>query len=117
MIEDRVMTATKEELTLMLYEGGIRFLNMGIESMQKNDLDAANKHLQRTQDIVREFQMTLNHKYPIAQEMDTLYDYMHRRLVEGNMKKDLEILDEVLTMFREFRDTWKGAMKVARAEG
>jgi flagellar protein FliS len=115
MIEDRVMTATKEELTLMLYEGGIRFLNLGIEAVEKRDPTAANQHLQRTQDIVREFQMTLDHKYPIVGELDTLYDYMHRRLVEGNMRKDVVVLNEVLSMFREFRDTWKEAMKLARA--
>jgi flagellar protein FliS len=114
MLEDRVMTATQEELTLMLYEGGIRFLNMGIVAVEKKDAEAANRHLLRTQDIVREFQMTLDHKYPIAGEMNALYDYMHRRLVEGNMRKDLVVLNEVLVMFRGFRDTWKEAMKLAR---
>jgi flagellar protein FliS len=66
---------------------------------------------------VREFQITLNFDYPIAHELNNLYDYMHRRLVTANLKKDESILKEVLGMFRSMRDTWKEAMKLARAAG
>jgi len=114
MLEDKIMTATKEELTLMLYDGGIKFLNKAIMAAEKKDITNAHAAILRVQDIVREFQITLDHKYPISQELDALYDYMHRRLVEANMRKDLEILNEILGMFREFRDTWKEAMKLAK---
>jgi len=114
MIEDKVFTATKEELTLMLYEGGIRFLNQAIIAVEKGDAMKANQLILRVEDIVREFQMTLDHKYPISKQLDALYDYMYRRLVEGNLKKDAEILNEVLGMFRDFRDTWKEAMKLSK---
>ena len=109
------MTATKEELTLMLYEGGIKFLNKAVMALEKKDNNTAHAHILRVQDIVREFQITLDHQYPISAELDALYDYMHRRLVEANMRKDLEILEEILGMFRQFRDTWKEAMKLAKA--
>ncbi|MCL2839917.1 MAG: flagellar export chaperone FliS [Defluviitaleaceae bacterium] len=114
MLEDKVMTATREELTLMLYEGGIKFLNRAIMAVEKKDMTEAHAMILKSQDVVREFQLTLDHKYPISQELDTLYDYMHRRLVDANIRKDLEILNEVLGMFREFRDTWKEAMKLAK---
>ena len=114
MIEDQVMTATKEELTLMLYEGGIRFLNQAIVAVEKKDAIKANRLILRVEDIVREFQITLDHQYPISKQLDALYDYMYRRLVEANMRKDVEILNEVLGMFRDFRDTWKEAMKLSR---
>ena len=114
MLEDSVLSATKEELTLMLYEGGIRFLNQALVAIEKKDFAKANTAIQRAEDIVREFQITLDHKYPIAQQLNSLYDYMYRRLVEGNMSKDVEIINEVLGMFREFRDTWKEAMKIAK---
>jgi flagellar protein FliS len=114
MLEDKIMTATKEELTLMLYEGGIKFLNKAIMAVEKKDITNAHAAILRVQDIVREFQITLDFKYPIANELDALYDYIHRRLVEANMRKDLEILNEVLGMFRQFRDTWKEAMKLAK---
>jgi len=115
MLEDKIMTATQEELTLMLYEGGIKFLNRAIMAAEKKDVTTAHAMILKTQDVVREFQLTLDHQYAISKEFDALYDYMHRRLVEANLRKDLEILNEVLDMFREFRDTWKEAMKLAKA--
>ena len=115
MLEDSVLSATKEELTLMLYEGGIRFLNQDLVAIEKKDFSKANIAIQRAEDIVREFQITLDRQYPIAEQLDSLYDYMYRRLVEGNMTKDVEIINEVLGMFRDFRDTWKEAMKIAKS--
>lgn len=116
VLQKQIETASKEELTLMLYEGGIKFLNQAIVALEKNDIVKANNLILRTEDIVREFQITLDHKYEeISKPMDALYDYMHRRLVEGNLQKDVEILNEVLGMFREMRDTWKEAMKLAKA--
>jgi flagellar protein FliS len=116
VLQKQIETASKEELTLMLYEGGIKFLNQAIVALEKNDYVKANNLIQRTEDIVREFQLTLDHKYEeISKPLDQLYDYMHHRLVEGNMQKDVSILNEVLGMFREMRDTWKEAMKLAKA--
>lgn len=115
MQNDVIFTASKEDLTLMLYEGGIKFCNLALLSMEKNDTANINAHLQRVQDIVREFQITLNFEYDIAHELNNLYDYMHRRLVTANIKKDEAALKEILGMFRSLRDTWKEAMKLARA--
>jgi flagellar protein FliS len=116
VLQKQIESASKEELTLMLYEGGIKFLNQAIIALEKNDIVKANNLILRTEDIVREFQLTLDHKYEeISRPLDQLYDYMHRRLVEGNLQKDVEILNEVLGMFREMRDTWKEAMKIAKA--
>ena len=114
IMDDSVMTATKEELTLMLYEGAIKFCNQAIAAVEKEDFAKSNQLILRVEDIVREFQITLDHQFPISKQFDALYDYMHRRLVEANMKKDIEMLGEVRDMFREFRDTWKQAMKMAK---
>lgn len=115
MQNDAVFTASKEELTLMLYEGGIKFCNLALTAMEKKDVDKSNVMLQRVQEIVREFQITLNFDYEISHELNNLYDYMHRRLVTANLKKDQVALKEVLGMFRSLRDTWKEAMKLARS--
>ncbi|MCL2500681.1 MAG: flagellar export chaperone FliS [Defluviitaleaceae bacterium] len=115
MQDDAIMSASKEELTLMLYEGGIKFCNQALMAIEKKDIGKANELILRVQDIVREFQITLDHKYPISKEFNSLYDYMFRKLVEANFKKDAVILNEVLGMFRFFRDTWKEAMKLARS--
>ena len=114
MQDDVIFAATKEELTLMLYEGGIKFLNRAIAAIEKNEIEKAHNAIVKTQDIVREFQITLDFQYEIANQLNALYDYMHRRLVHANMQKDIEALNEVLGMFRDFRDTWKEAMKIAR---
>lgn len=113
--ENSINTATPEELTLMLYNGAIKFLNQAAIAIEKKDYMQANTFIQKTKDIIREFQITLDMKYEISEELNTAYDYMHRRLAEANMKKDLEILNEVLEYLRLFRDTWKEAMKIARA--
>jgi flagellar protein FliS len=115
VLQKQIETASKEELTLMLYEGGIKFLNQAIVALEKNDIVKANNLIQRTEDIVREFQITLDKQYEISNQLDLLYDYMYHRLVEGNLTKDIAILNEVLGMFREMRDTWKEAMKLAKA--
>lgn len=115
-LQKQIETASKEELTLMLYEGGIKFLNQAIIAVEKGDIVKSNNLIQRVEDIVREFQITLDHKYEeISKPMNMLYDYMYNRLVEANLQKDAEILNEVLDMFREMRDTWKEAMKLAKA--
>ncbi|MCL1845085.1 MAG: flagellar export chaperone FliS [Defluviitaleaceae bacterium] len=116
VLQKQVETASKEELTLMLYEGGIKFLNQAIIAVEKEDIVKANNLIQRVEDIVREFQITLNHDYEVSANLNLLYDYMYNRLVEANLQKDVEILNEVLGMFREMRDTWKEAMKLAKSE-
>ena len=114
MYGDKLHTAAKEEMPLMLYEGAVKFLNQAIISIEKREFMRANQVILRVEDILRELQMTLDHQYPISQDFYDLYDYMHRRLVAANMSKDIEVIKEVLGMFREFRDTWKEAMKLAK---
>ena len=113
--ENAVNTATPEELTLMLYNGAVKFANQAIIAIEKKDYYSANKAIQKTKDIIREFQLTLNMDYDISHELYAAYDYMHRRLTEASMKKDIEIMNEILEYLRLFRDTWKEAMKLARA--
>ena len=113
--ENAINTSTPEELTLMLYDGAVRFANQAIIAIEKKDYMGANNAIQKTKNIIREFQLTLNMKYDISNELYAAYDYMHRRLTEANMKKDIEILNEILEYLKLFRDTWKEAMRIARA--
>lgn len=114
-LRSKVMTATPAELTLMLYEGAIKFVNKAIMSIEKNDVMGAHNNLMKTQRIVEELRASLDHKYPVAKEFDTVYEYILRRLVEANIKKDKDILEEVLEHLRTMRDTWKEVMKNANA--
>ena len=111
-----IFTASNEELTLMLYEGAIKFCNQAIVAIEQKNLEKSNSLIIRIQDIVREFQITLNHDYEISKNFDSLYTYMFSRLLDANLKKDTAILLEVKTLLTEFRDTWKEAMKLSRQQ-
>ena len=109
----KVLTASPAELTLMLYDGCIKFCNMGVMAINSKDFAAANKNIQKAERIIGEFKMTLDHKYEVAKDFDNIYDYVLRRLHEANMLKDTEILGECITHMRSLRDTWKEVMKQA----
>ncbi|MCL2576342.1 MAG: flagellar export chaperone FliS [Defluviitaleaceae bacterium] len=109
-----VFTATKEELTLMLYDGALKFCNQALLAIEKKDIEKANEMIMKVQAIVQEFQLTLNEKYEVSTQLNLLYDYIYNRLFEANIKKDAEILTESRDLLRSMRDTWKEAMKLAR---
>ena len=111
-----ILTATPAELTLMLYEGAIKFCNLAKMAIEKGDVQKAHMNLKRAQDIITEFRITLDHKYPVWEDFERVYDYIYRKLVEANMHKDMEALDEALKYIREMRDTWKQVMKLARTQ-
>ena len=109
----KIQTASPAELTLMLYEGAIKFCNIAIMGLEKNDLQKANENIIKAEKIIIEFQATLDHKYPVSNDFEIIYDYIYRRLVEANIHKDKEILEEALGYIREMRDVWKEVMKKA----
>lgn len=110
---NKILTASPAELTLMLYEGAIKFCNIAIAGIEESDIEKANNNILKVERIITEFQMTLDHKYPIAKDFDNVYAYLQKRLLEANIKKDKEILEEVLTHLRTMRDTWKEVMRLA----
>ncbi|SHE61561.1 flagellar protein FliS [Caldanaerobius fijiensis DSM 17918] len=113
---DAVMTASPEELTLMLYDGIIRFLNQAKEAILSRDMQTAHEKLIRVQDILNELNATLDRSYDIASNLASIYDFMIRKTIEANIKKDVNIIDEVLEFARDLRNTWQQAMKIARKD-
>lgn len=107
----KILTASKPELTLMLYEGAIKFCNIAIMGIEQNNIQKAHTNIVKVQRIIAEFRATLDHQYPVAEDFDRVYEYLERRLIEANVKKDAEILEEVNTHLRSMRDTWKEVMK------
>jgi len=108
----KIMTASPAELTLMLYDGAIKFCNIAIVAIEKNDIEKAHNNIIKVERIINEFQATLDHKYPVAKDFDNVYRYLKKRLLEANMKKDAEILEEILGHLRTMRDTWKEVMAI-----
>ena len=109
--QNKIATATPAELTLMLYEGAIKFCNKAIEAVNKQEVEKAYENIVKVENIIVEFKATLNHNYEVAKDFDIVYDYIYDRLVAANMSKDPEILEEVLTQLRYMRDNWKTIMQ------
>jgi flagellar secretion chaperone FliS len=110
----KILTASPAELTLMLYEGAIKFCNLALMGLEKGELDKVNTNIIKAEKIILEFRATLDFKYPVAKDFDNVYDYIYRRLIDANIKKDKEILEEALGYIREMRDTWKEVMRLAK---
>jgi len=111
-----INTATPEELTLMLYNGALKFANQAMAAFEQKDYIKANRLIQRVEDIIREFQITLKFEYEIAHQLNALYDYIYRTLVKANINKSPELLSEATDLIRNMRDTWKEAMKLAKQQ-
>ena len=111
---NKILTASPSELTLMLYEGAIKFCNIAIVGIEQGNIQKAHDNIMKTQKIIEEFQITLDRKYEVAKDFDAVYNYLIMRLREANMKKDAAILEEVLKHLRTMRDAWKEVMQVAR---
>ena len=111
---NKITTASPAELTLMLYEGAIKFCNIAITAVEQKDIQKAHNSIMKVQDIIEEFQVTLDHKYAVAKDFDSVYSYLKTRLIEANVKKDAEILEEVLQHLRTMRDTWKEVMRLTQ---
>ena len=115
-LEQKILTAKPEELTLMLYDGIIRFIKQAKLFNDQKNVERCSNALIRAQDIIDELNITLNMDYEISLNLRELYVFMRTRLVESNYKKDNAIMDEVLGLATDLRDTWREAMEKARNE-
>ncbi len=104
-----IETASPAKLLLMLFDGAIKFLNQAIEEIDKQDVEGANRYLQKAQDIVNELMINLDMNIEISYNLYALYSYLYNRLIEANIKKDRTIAGEVLQFLEEFRETWAQA--------
>jgi flagellar protein FliS len=113
----KILTASPAELTLMLYEGAIKFCNIAIASVEHKDIEKAHENIRKTERIIDYFRQTLDMSYAVAEDFERVYAYLSQRLVEANVKKDKEILEEVNVHLRSMRDTWKEVMKKSKEQG
>jgi len=112
-IENQVMTAGPAKLIAMLYDGAIDFIKRAEESIKNKDYVEANRFIKRAQDVVMELNLSLDVERggDIAMNLRSLYNYFYRRLIEANIKKDIEILKEVRQFISELSEVWKEAMR------
>ncbi|NLG53986.1 MAG: flagellar export chaperone FliS [Clostridiales bacterium] len=109
--QQSIMTASPGELTLMLYNGCIKFIGTARLHIENGDIQRAHDAIIRAQMIIEEFMSTLNFSYEISERIYIVYEYLLHRLIEANIRKDISILDEVLTHVTGLRDTWEQVIK------
>jgi flagellar secretion chaperone FliS len=112
--QNSVTTAPPAELTLMLYDGCLKFIRQGKVAILNGDVPARNTALQKAQKIIQEFIYTIDRKVPISNDFLRMYDFINRQLISANVSADLETLVVAEELVSEFRDTWKKVMEKTR---
>lgn len=112
---NKVLTASPAELTLLLYEGAIKFCNIAIIGVEQNDIQKTHDNLRKAQAIIEELRSTLNHKYPVAKDFEEVYKYIYGLLVTANVTKKTEDIEVALVEIRGMRDTWKQVMQKTKS--
>ncbi len=112
---NKVLTASPAELTLLLYEGAIKFCNIAMMGLEENNIQKTHDNIKKAQAIIEELQSTLNHSYKVAEDFDNVYHYIYSLLTDANIHKDKETLERALNEIRGMRDTWKEVMKKAKS--
>lgn len=114
--QNSVNYASKDQLLLMLVDGAVKYAKIGRQAITDKDISKAHSSIVRTQDIFYELMVTLDVKQAgeWGQQMINIYEFIVRRLGDANIKKDINIMDEVIPLIEEIRDTWYEADKVSR---
>jgi flagellar protein FliS len=104
----RVMTATPEQLQMMLYDGAIRFADQARVALQERNYEKSYAMISRVQKILTEMSASLKHDvYPeMCGKLAALYNYAYRKLIEANIDHSVDSLDEALNVLRFQRETW-----------
>ncbi|OHD56275.1 MAG: flagellar export chaperone FliS [Spirochaetes bacterium GWF1_51_8] len=105
--EVEIETASGLKLVVMLYSGAIKFLNTASDALAQRRLDIVNNNIIKAQDIVSELITSLNFEAgEIAHNLYSLYIYMNRRLLEANLQKNKDIIDEVVRLLNTLKEAW-----------
>ncbi|OAS85816.1 MULTISPECIES: flagellar export chaperone FliS [Metabacillus] len=114
--QNAVTTASPGEVTLMLYNGCLKFIKLASSAIENKEIENKNTNIQKAQKIITELMVTLNMDLEISKNMIVMYDYINHRLTEANVKNDESILKEVEGLVVEFRDTWKQVIQITRQQ-
>lgn len=107
----QVQTAAPWELTVLLFNGCIKFMKQAINALQSQNFEAKNTYIKKSVDILDELTITLNRSYDISRQLESLYSYMKERLFTANNKLSKEMIEECVILMTDLRDTWVQAMK------
>lgn len=107
-------TASPGELTLMLYNGCLKFIKLSKEAISNNQVETRNVNLIKAQNVIRELMVTLKVETEVGKNMLQMYDYILHHLTEANINNDIKALEEAEQYVIQFRDTWKEVIMINR---
>jgi flagellar secretion chaperone FliS len=108
-LKNAVMTASAEQLHLMLLDGAIRFTMQGRAGLERRDYEASFNAFDRAQKIVLELHAGLRREVnpDLVDRVSAIYDFVFRRLIDANTQHELKAVDDVLTVLKHHRETWQ----------
>lgn len=115
-LRTQVNTASPSDLTLMLYNGCIKFMKQAFGHLHDNNMEQKNACILKARDIIMELDVTLDMKYDISQSLHALYTFINEQLAKANMSNDEQALNNAIELVTELRSTWHEAMKLAKTQ-
>ena len=112
--EQSVMTMTQGDMINLLFDEVINRLNKGLVSLEQNDYEGSNPHFKKAQAIVTHLSTTLDHQYEVSGGLASLYEYFNYQILQANIKKSPEPVEEVLPMITELKEAFSQADKQVR---
>lgn len=116
-LRSKVLTASPGELVLILYDGCIKFCNIAIEGIEEKNIEKANNNIKKAEKIINELRSTLNYNYSISQDFNIVYNYITKKLHEGNINKNSQPIKESIIELRDLREIWKQVMEKTKKKG
>jgi len=116
--QNQIQTASPEKILIMLYDGAIQYLNKAKKELENKNIQEVHNNIIGAQKIIAEFMNTLDMELggDVAVNLYNLYEYLHFRLIQANIKKDIVMIEEVLGHLKDLKQTWEEAIKIAAKE-
>ncbi len=117
-LRDAVMTATSEQLQLMLYDGAIRYARQARDAIINKNFEQSYDLLTRAQNVIAEMQAGLRPKVneELCARVSSIYDFLYHKLVDANIHRDIGAIDDALRVLAIERETWQLVVdKVSKA--
>lgn len=116
--QSQIQTASPEKILIMLYDGAIQFLNKALKALKDKDIQETHNNIIGAQRIITEFMNTLDVKSggDVCKNLYSLYEYLHYRLVQANIQKNPQMIEEVLRHLKDLKETWEEAIRIANKE-
>ncbi|MEX2214438.1 MAG: flagellar export chaperone FliS [Phycisphaeraceae bacterium] len=118
-LKTKILTASPQELRLMLYDGAIKFCRQACDAIAQHQYETSYNGLMRAQKIVLELSTSLDHNVEpdLCGKLAALYTYIYRLLVDANLNRTAEKVEEAIKLLEYEKQTWQMLMKRIAEKG